>query len=381
MTTDSATIELPATTESNARRLDIEAKQQLVSQLLHDSACEGLLVLHPANFRWLTSGANPVGLFGRDEAPALYFNSHQRWLLASATDSPRLFAEDLDGLGFMLKEWNWSASREQMLGDLVFGRNVACDQPFRSCKSTGLFCVAERRKLSTHESERLAELGATVAHAVEATARNFDWGESEEEIAGQLGHRLLRHGTEPVALQVNGDDRGRRFRRRGFGSEPVEQCCVLQATARQYGLHVSVSRTISRSPPSDISRHEFDVALRWRAAHLANSRTGEFVMTTLQAGRDLLRPTEFEHEWRLAPPVMLTGREPSEGVFHIAAQDRWTIGWAAVWQERIGATAVVDTYLLETDGWRLVTPANDWPIRRALLPNHSFDFADVLVRE
>src|SRR5438105_3893081 len=108
--------------ESDARRLDIDAKQQLIAQLLHDCGCDGLLVLNPTNVRWLTSGAGPVGLLGRDEMPGLYFTPHQRWLLASSTDSQRMFVEELDGLGFMLKEWHWSASREQLLVDLVYGR-------------------------------------------------------------------------------------------------------------------------------------------------------------------------------------------------------------------------------------------------------------------
>ena len=248
--------EIPSTHQSelgvaDQRRLDVDAKQELIAKLLHDTGCEGLLVLHPANFRWLTSGATPAGLFGRDETPALFFNPHQRWLVASATDSPRLFAEELDGLGFQLKEWHWTVSREQFLADMAYGRNLASDQPFRNCKPAGAFFAHTRRRLTAYETERLAELGEVVAHAVEATARHFDWGDPEEEIAGHLAHRLLRHGAEPVALQISGDGRGRAFRRRGFQSDPVQRVCILQSTARKFGLHATVSRTVYRSPPDE----------------------------------------------------------------------------------------------------------------------------------
>ena len=117
-----------------------------------------------------------------------------------------------------------------------------------------------------------------------------------------------------------------------------------------------------------------------RAIHLGRTNVGERVAVAIDAGKTLLRPSAFEHEWRVAPPLMLTAREPSEGVFLAAAQDRWVAGWAAVWQERIGAAAIVDTYLLEPDGWRLVTPCDEWPTRRAVFPDRSFDLADVLVR-
>jgi hypothetical protein len=365
------------------RRLDIDAKQELIARLLHDCECEGLLVQHPANFRWLTAGASPAGLSGRDEAPALFFNAHQRWLLASATDSSRLFADELDGLGFQVKEWHWSASREQLLADLIFNRKVACDQPFRDCKPTGPFFVSGRRRLSAYEIDQLAELGQVVSHAVAATAKGFDWGDSEDEIGGHLAHRLLRHGVEPVVIQINGDGRGRAHRRRGHGSRPVEQSCVLQVTARKYGLHATCARTVFRTIHDDeTERAEFEAALRMRVAHLALSRVGGRVQTALDAGHSVLRPTPFEHEWRLSPPVCLTGREPSEGVFRAGVEDRWSATWAAVWQERIGAAAIVDTYLMDPDGWRPMTPPKEWPIRRAVSQQgREFDLADLLVRD
>ena len=39
------------------RRADVEAKQARVATLLQEAGCEGLLVLEPENFAWLTSGA------------------------------------------------------------------------------------------------------------------------------------------------------------------------------------------------------------------------------------------------------------------------------------------------------------------------------------
>ena len=381
MGVDSTTVELTPSSDIESRRLDIDAKQLLIAQLLHETGCDGALILHPANFRWLTAGATPVGLVGRDELPGLYFTAGQRWLLSSATDTQRFFAEELDTLGFMLKEWHWTTSREQMLGDLIHGRKVVADQAFRDCKVAAPFFISERRKMSAYETDRYVEVGKLVAHAVEATARNFGWGDTEEEIAGHLAHRLLRHGLEPVVLQIAGDGRGREFRRRGYQPDIVDRWCVLQATGRAFGLHATASRTVSRTPLEEVERAEFEAALRLRASHLLNAKPGEPVWSSIEAGKLLLRSSTFEHEWSNAPAVVLTGREPSEGVIIPGTQDRWIPGWAAVWQERVGAAAVVDTYLLEQDGWRLLTPCDDWPIRRAVTPSRTFDFADLLVRK
>ena len=44
------------------------------------------------------------------------------------------------------------------------------------------------------------------------------------------------------------------------------------------------------------------------------------------------------------------------------------------------AASLVDTYLVESTGWKNVTPPTEWPIRRAKSQGRSFDLADVLVR-
>src|SRR5690348_14681616 len=98
--------ELTFGTESD-RRADVDAKQALVAAVLQEVGCEGLLVLDPDNFAWLTSGAMSRGSLNPAEHPALYFSPEQRWIIASNVDTQRLFDEELDGLGFQLKEWPW----------------------------------------------------------------------------------------------------------------------------------------------------------------------------------------------------------------------------------------------------------------------------------
>src|SRR5690349_9819727 len=82
------------------RRADVDAKQTQVAALLNEAKCEGLLVLEPENFAWLSSGGSARGILDDAELPALYFSQEGRWALSSNVDSQRLFDEELDGLGF-----------------------------------------------------------------------------------------------------------------------------------------------------------------------------------------------------------------------------------------------------------------------------------------
>ena len=60
------------------RRADIDTKQARIAALLDEFGCDGLLVLEPENFAWLTSGASARGVQDHAELPALYLNADQR---------------------------------------------------------------------------------------------------------------------------------------------------------------------------------------------------------------------------------------------------------------------------------------------------------------
>src|SRR6516165_1653357 len=89
------------------RRADVEGKHARVAELLQETGSDGLLVLEPENFSWLTSGGTAWGVLDRSERPALYYTTDQRGVLASNVDSQRLFDEEVLGLGFAVREWPW----------------------------------------------------------------------------------------------------------------------------------------------------------------------------------------------------------------------------------------------------------------------------------
>src|SRR5437868_4091933 len=147
-----------------ARRADIDAKQARIAAFLQEVGAEGLLLLEPENFAWLSSGASVRGILDAADMPGLYFMPEQRWLLAANADSQRLFDEELDGLGFQLKEWPWHWGREQLLADLCVGRNIASDRNYGTCKSVGEQVRKLRRALTPYEQACALAVGSIVSH-------------------------------------------------------------------------------------------------------------------------------------------------------------------------------------------------------------------------
>jgi Xaa-Pro dipeptidase len=366
---------------SSDRRTDLDAKQALVAALLQEAGCDGLLVLEPENFTWLTSGATPRGILDPAEMPALYFSAEQRWIIASNCDSQRLFDEELDGLGFQLKEWPWHWGREQLLSDLCQGRRLASDRPLRQCGN----CLAEgmgvlRRKLTAYEQACLGALGQILSHAVEATCRTMAPGESEREIAGQMSHRLLHRGALPVHLGVSSDGRSGLYRQGGFTSNPVEKFAVLTATARKYGLTATTSRGVAFGPVDPEFRKEHNTACKVSATYLASSWPDAVPSEILLAGRRVYLISGFEHEWLLAPQGHVTGRNPVELAINPRTNDLFQSGWAVTWQASAGAALSCDTFILNDEGPILVTPTETWPLKRIRVQGAEFVRPDVLQR-
>lgn len=362
------------------RRADADAKHQQTVELLRDVGCDGLLILDPANFSWLTAGGVSRGVVDADGLPGLFFSAEGRWLLACNVDTQRLFDEEIDGLGFQLKEWQWHQGRAQLLSDLCQGRNMACDQPFGACKNVGDRLASVRRTMSDYDKSCYRALGQIVSHALEAAGRTMMQGDTEREIAGQLSHRLLHRGAVPVAIAISADSRSRYYRQGSFTSTTVRHSCVLTVTARKYGLCATASRTVSFGPPDNQIRREHDAACKVSATYVASSWPDSVPRQILASGLRIYQLIGADAEWYMAPQGYVTGRLPVEWTFVPSHEELLQANWAVTWNATVGAAVCCDTFLISEDGPRSITTAESWPLKRIRIQGAEFVRPDILVR-
>ena len=363
------------------RRSDIDAKQQRVAGLLRENGCDGLLILRPENFAWLTSGSPPRSILDPAARPALYLSQEGRWLLCSNADTQRFFDEEIDGLGFQLKEWPWHWGRGQLLTDLTQGRNVCTDEPYEQCTPVGEALVKLRRSLSPYEVACLDTVGKTLSHALEATGRTLVRGESEREVAGQLSHRLLHRGVQPVQIAVAADGRSRAYRQPAYTATPVNRSCVLTATARKYGVCVRASRSIVFDQADTLFRREHDAACKVSATYVASSWPDSVIRQILATGQRIYQLVGAEAEFYLAPQGHVIGRLPVELTFTPQVEELLLANSAVCWHAGVGAAVSCDTFLLTEDGPRGVTATEKWPLKRIKIQGAEFVRPDLLVRE
>jgi Xaa-Pro dipeptidase len=362
------------------RRADVEAKTALVATLLQEVGCEGLLLVEPENFAWLTSGGTARGVLDPAQSPAVYCNGESRWIIASNVDSQRLFDEELDGLGFQLKEWPWHWGRDQFLADLCQDRKIACDRALLGAQVVDDRLRLLRRGLSSYEQACLRVVGLIVSHALEATCRNLNPGETEREVAGQISHRLLHRGVMPLHVGVAADGRSRLYRHFAFTSTQIAQHAVLTTTARKYGLTVTASRSVSFGPMDPQFRQEHNAVCRVGASYLASTWPDAVPREILLAGRRIYLISGFEHEWMACPQGNVTGREPVELLLTPRTEDLFHSGWAVTWSASAGAASSCDTFLVTDEGPQIITPTEVWPLKRIRIQGAEFVRPDVLER-
>ena len=363
----------------SSRRANIDTKQAILGRVIAELNCEAVVLLMPAHVAWFTGGMNVRGLIADGERPGIYTNGRQRWLLCSNTDTQRLFDEELDGLGFMLKEWPWPSGRATLLGELVAGKKVATDRPFPTMPLVNEKLRPELRPLMPSDVARLRDLGGLVAHALEATARNTERGEAEQDIAGALAHRIFHKGAEAHAISVTAGNRTRQFRRAGYSAAPADGACTLQATGFRDGLYATASRTISFGEPSAEFRTAFEAACKVAAIDRHIAAPGGTIAAAVDTASSVLKNTPFEHEWRLSPAGYGTGWFQADELRKAGMDEKFVENQAIVWQARIADAGIVDTVLVGADSCEAITPPTQWPYKRITLAGTTFDIPDLLV--
>jgi Xaa-Pro dipeptidase len=361
------------------RRTEIEAKQERVAGLLDESRTEGLLLLDPANIAWVAGAPLCHGIPDPADWPALFLTANQRWLVCSSTDSQRLFDLFLDGLGFQLKEWPWDRGRDRLLTDLRQNRRMASDRLLPESAPLGPTLRRLRCTLTDAEQARLRDLGALVAHALEATCRSVEPGQTEEEVAGHLAHRLIRRGVQPVMLAVAADGRIARHLRPSVTTAPIRSSCVVGVTAMRAGLHVTAARTVCLAPATDEFRTQYDAACRIAAALAATGATGTAAAAVLQAGERAAHLGGNDDAWRATPPGHVTGWLPIERPLPPGTPMVLETGWAVTWRAVIGPAVSVDTHLVAAPSICVTPPeAQFWPVKRVKVQGLTLDLPDML---
>jgi Xaa-Pro dipeptidase len=311
----------------------------------------------------------------------LFITPDARVVVANNVDATQLFDKQLGGLGFQLKQRPWHEDRHVLLSDLCRGRNVASDTGVEATANESQAIAALRLPLEPVECRRMRQLGAFVAHAVEATARHVEIGQSESEIAGQLANRLVKHEVQPLWSRTIADGRGAAYRHWTAGDWRLKSWCTIAAVGSRWGLCCACARTVVLgSLPSDL------VAAYQQAAMLAAtgmffSKTGTSLATVWQKVHRIYEKLGAANEWQLADQAEVIAYSPREVQLVPTSDFELQSGTPIHWHPSIGPMQMGDTLLVRDQADELLTNPVDWPMLSLTVKGHAMQLPDLLVRE
>jgi len=347
--------------QDEARLNDVEAKHQRVRELLEESGADALLLQDPANIAWFTAGADLFRFGSENSLTSVFVTPEARLFATNSVDSAQIFEREVFGLGFQLKQREWYLPPEELIGDLCRGRKVISDRGPQGTRMARNKIQACRLPLTELEAERLKTLSRVAVHAVEASAHHVRKGMTESEVAGEVSHRLLKRTVAPARIQVCADGRNDRYRHWTFSEHPIENYAVISCTARRWGLHVGVTRTVCVGQVSDELKRAYRQAVLIHATGLFFSRSGERLGDVWKKVQRIYEKFEIPFEWQRADQADVIGYGMSEG--RVTPDSGFTIPTPApiFWHPSVGPAMLGDTLLCREDSNEMLSQSTTWP--------------------
>ena len=360
------------------RLADIEHKHARIRELLRLAAADAVLLQDPANLAWFTAGADLSRNSPDGCQTSIFVTEDARVFATNAVDSAQLFERDAFGLGFQLKQREWFQPHSLLVEDLCRGRRVLCDSPLAGTRNAARPLQSLRLSLTTLDVRRLRQLCRVLVHAVEVTTGQLRPGVTEAAVAGEISHRLIRRTVQPVRIQVCADGRNQRYRRWSFGEDPISHYASVSCTARRWGLHAAVNRTVcfGEAPRELATAHQKAALVHATGLHF--TRPGETPAAVWNRVRRIYEKFGMPSEWMPADQADLLGYRPTELQFLPTSDLLLQPGMLVYWHPSVEAAMPGDTLLLGPQKGEFLTESVVWPELRVHVRDQEWRCSGIL---
>jgi Xaa-Pro aminopeptidase len=361
----------PADSGQAGRPAEIAAKLDRVRGWLAASGYDAALFTSQPGVAWVTAGV--TDLVVRNEEPGLVWaliTGAGAHLITTRIEEPRLAAEEgADDLGFTVHAVPWydpGGLAGAAAGLAGTGARVATDGAGGAATGTPQSgeLAALRMPLTPGEADRLGELGAECAAALEGAMRAWQPTQRESELAARIAAGLEQHRILPSVLLVGGAQRRRAFR------HPVPTAAVTGGDVLAVivgvrgGLNVACSRTAAAGPPADDLAQRHLAACTVEAAMIDATRPGRSWQEALEAGQAAYARLGMPDEWRehvQGGPIGYLSREFDVVPGTATAASAVRAGAAFAWNPTVRGGKSEDTFVVTPGGARPVSNTADWP--------------------
>lgn len=352
-------------TNVQRRRAEVDRRHAMVADLLQQRGWDAVVLSQPDLLAWMTTGGlldvpdRPVG-----EGIAVYLNANLRCLVVRREHARRLFREEIDELGFVLKEVPWTDPLSSILVGLTNGKTIGTDLPGAPGYDPHLRDYLTTL-LAPVDFARYNSLAGRVSHAVEAALRTVQPGESEWDLLGNLHHRLRRRGMDPWHVHLAGDRRMDTDGRARGQARPFSQGACLCVTGQRRGFYYTTARMMVWSDADPVSARRIETyhdASTICSILCRRSVPGMPIKELVRLAISVYGDLGHEFAWRDAPLGALSGyRAPAEPLT-LDSPHTLEPGMVISWMPTLGGIIAAETVLVTASGPHVLTHTDGWPM-------------------
>jgi Xaa-Pro aminopeptidase len=356
--------------DEEPRAAEIAAKLRRVRNLLDARGWDAALFTSQPGVAWVTAGVEDKIV--RNEQPGLVWaliTATGAHLVTSNIEQPRLVAEEGAGsLGFAVHAVPWhepaglAGAAADLAGPAGPGRIVNDGAGPGVAKPADLAQL--RLPLTPQEANRLEELGADCAVALEGTLRGWQPTERECDLAARIAAALEQRLILPSVLLVGGAARRLAYRHPVPGLNITGSDALAVIVGVRGGLNVACSRTVCAGEPPAGLAAKHRAACTVEAAMIEATRPGRTWQQALDAGRAAYAAAGCPDEWRehvQGGPIGYLSREFDVVPGSASAQTVIRSGDAFAWNPTVTGGKSEDTFIVTAGHPSPVSNTPDWP--------------------
>jgi len=346
---------------------EVSEKLERVREWLRISDLNAALFTTQPGVAWVTGGLEDRVV--RNEEPGLVWvavDASSAHMITNNVEEPRLVAEanlDIRGFELHVTPWYKPGGLAAAAAELVGETRLATDGHGPGIAVLDQYATL-RLPLTSQEMERLAELGADCAEALEQVLMGWRPEERERELAARIAAGLEERGILPSVLLVGGSERRRLFRHPVPTNAVTGKDALAVIVGLRGGLNISCSRSVSAGePPADLElKHRTACAVE--AAMIAATRPGRSWESALEAGQRAYEEGGFPGEWQAhwqGGPVGYLSREFDVVPNTANSASRILAGSGFAWNPTVQGGKSEDTFIVTNNGVRPVSNTATWP--------------------
>ncbi|MEI6846163.1 MAG: aminopeptidase P family N-terminal domain-containing protein, partial [Candidatus Firestonebacteria bacterium] len=151
------------------REKEVATKEKKLFKFMKQNKLETLLLTNLNNFAWITGGGDShVRMTQTEGVCTAVFAGGKKYIVTSNIEAPRIMEEEVKGLGYILKSYNWweAEKKDEIIKNIIGSGAAASDTGLLNTRKIDTEFMQLRLVLSGEEIRKYKWLGKKTGKAV-----------------------------------------------------------------------------------------------------------------------------------------------------------------------------------------------------------------------